>query len=76
MHPSELSRSGVLGGGDCDPSNRAPNKLLVNGVSVPGELGGLFWRFKASDAERKSRLVVPKALVDPERAEHTIATLC
>ena len=33
-------------------------------------------RRRASDAARRSRLVVPKALVEPERAEQTIASLC
>jgi hypothetical protein len=63
-------------GGDCEPSKPAPNKLLVNGVVVPGEEGDLVRRCKASDAERNKRFVVPNALVEPERAEHTIATLC
>ena len=33
-------------------------------------------RARASEAARSSRFVVPSALVDPERAEHTTATLC
>jgi hypothetical protein len=31
---------------------------------------------RASDAARKRRLVVPSGLVEPERAEQTIASLC
>jgi hypothetical protein len=52
----------------------------VSGVAVPdctgdkGE-GGCSLR-RASDAARSRRLVVPSALVDPERAEQTIASLC
>lgn len=74
--PVEHSGSGGLRGGDRDSSNPAPNKPLVTGVVVPGELTTLERRRKASDAERNRRLVVPDVLVDPERAEHTIATLC
>ena len=33
-------------------------------------------RCRASSAALKSRLVVPNAFVEPERAEHTIASLC
>ena len=66
----------MLGGGDCDPCNPAPNNDLVPGVIVPEELENLVGRCKASDAERNRRLVVPNALADPDRAEHTMATLC
>ena len=42
-----------------------------------GVIGGdCFVRgFNASDAARSNRFVVPSAFVDPERAEHTTATL-
>ena len=33
-------------------------------------------RWRASSAARRRRLVVPRAFVDPERAEQTMATLC
>lgn len=45
------------------------------GVLVPVP-AGLFVRCSASEAAFRRRLVVPRALVEPERAEHTIATLC
>jgi hypothetical protein len=34
-----------------------------------------FGRFSVSDAALRSRFVVPSALVEPDRAEHTMATL-
>lgn len=37
------------------------------------DLGG---RCLASPAALSNRLVVPRSLVEPERAEHTTATLC
>ena len=33
-------------------------------------------RWRASAAARRRRFVVPRAFVEPERAEHTMATLC
>lgn len=48
----------------------APESIGDAGV----EAGGA--RCRASDAARKRRLVVPSALVEPERAEQTIASLC
>lgn len=61
-----------------------PKRPLETGVTVPVPgVSGVFplevarlGRWSASDDARKSRLVVPRALVDPERAEHTRATLC
>ena len=50
---------------------------LVSGVAAPdctGDRTGA-GRRRASDAARRRRLVVPSALVDPERAEQTIASL-
>lgn len=43
---------------------------------LPGVSEGLLVRCSASLAARSKRFVVPSALVEPERAEHTIATLC
>ena len=50
----------------------------IAGVAVPGVPASEFdvGRCRASAAARKSRFVVPSALVLPDRAEHTIATLC
>lgn len=45
------------------------------GVLVPVS-AGLRVRWRASEAAFSKRLVVPSALVEPERAEQTIATLC
>lgn len=68
-------------GGREERSRRKP-RLEENGKGVtapPGvagtlAAGGVRWR--ASEAARRRRLVVPRALVDPERAEHTMASLC
>lgn len=51
----------------------------VSGVAAPDSTGdkadgGV--RRRASDAARRRRFVVPNALVEPERAEQTIASLC
>lgn len=46
------------------------------GVFVPGVSDGLLVRCSASVAALRRRLVVPRAFVDPERAEQTTATLC
>jgi hypothetical protein len=68
-----------LPSGDCEPllSSERPNIPLGRGVAYPdivcGAFGGL--RRRASDAARRRRFVVPRALVDPERAEQTTATL-
>jgi hypothetical protein len=68
--------TGVLGG-DCDwPFALTPNKPIESGVAVPDHPTRFARGFKASDAARSSRFVVPSAFVDPERAEHTMATLC
>jgi hypothetical protein len=48
--------------------------VIVPEVALPFEEEPL--RCRASDAARRRRLVVPKAFVVPERAEHTMATLC
>ena len=54
-----------------------PNKSLEIGVAVPEhEEPAGFLRRNASEAARRSRLVVPNVFVEPERAEQTIATLC
>jgi hypothetical protein len=47
--------------------------VIVPDSGVPANTEG---RCSASDAARRSRFVVPSALVLPERAEQTIATLC
>jgi hypothetical protein len=49
---------------------------VVRGVTVPGVVDGVGVGLRASEAARSKRLVVPSAFVDPERAEHTMATLC
>jgi len=50
----------------------------VSGVAAPDCTGdeARIGRRRASDAARRSRLVVPNALVEPERAEQTMASLC
>lgn len=51
----------------------------VSGVAAPDSAGDKAdggGRRRASDAARRRRLVVPSALVEPERAEQTIASLC
>ena len=58
------------------PYEPAPNRPLDTGVAVPdAEADAGFVRFRASEAARRSKFVVPRALVDPERAEQTMATL-
>ena len=46
------------------------------GDMVPGVSEMLLDRLRASPAALRSRFVVPSALVEPDRAEQTIATLC
>lgn len=60
-----------------EPPPRAPKRPLLTGVAAPDvESPALFTRGRrASEAALRSKLVVPNALVDPERAEHTMATL-
>jgi hypothetical protein len=48
---------------------------LETGVANPEDPTVLFRGFNASDAARSNKFVVPSAFVDPERAEHTTATL-
>lgn len=67
-------------GGDGDAR---PHMVLRAGVCVPGDMAGVSYApfierlgLSASSAARSKRFVVPSALVDPERAEHTMATLC
>jgi hypothetical protein len=60
--------------GDMDVEHVPPSG--DRGVSAPSGGLRLAGRCNASDAARRRRLVVPSALVEPERAEHTIATLC
>lgn len=71
----ELLRSLAPGvsGGDLERKSE-----LDIGVALPvvGELAvDPFGRESASDAARRRRLVVPKAFVEPDRAEQTTATL-
>lgn len=65
-------------GGDCERSvirPKSPDETGVAGlVAVPLE-GPDFLRLKACFAACSRRLVVPNAFVEPDRAEHTIATL-
>jgi hypothetical protein len=70
---------GVIGG-DCEWSlleryPLAPNMPIETGVANPEDPTGFVRGFNASDAARSNRFVVPSAFVDPERAEHTTATL-
>lgn len=46
----------------------------VPGVTEPG-VAFLLRVGRTSETARRSRFVVPSAFVDPERAEHTTATL-
>lgn len=55
----------------CEKREKSPLGVFVPGVSV-----GLLVRCSASVAAFRRRLVVPRAFVDPERAEQTTATLC
>ena len=76
---NERTSVGVIGG-DCEESlleryPPVPNKPIETGVANPEDPTGFARGFNASDAARSSRFVVPSAFVDPERAEHTIATL-
>jgi hypothetical protein len=48
----------------------------VHGVGEGDEDALGFELRRASDAARNSKLVVPNAFVEPERAEQTTATLC
>lgn len=58
-------------------SEGRPNMPLVTGVIVPDlDCDFVDGRCFASEAALNNRLVVPSALVDPERAEQTTATLC
>ena len=57
-------------------SEDRPKRLLDDGVAVPDVYVLFDGLCKASDAARSSRLVVPSAFVEPDRAEHTTATLC
>lgn len=77
-----LRARGLDGGEvDCGGVVEEPKTLLVTGVMMPGvstlplRLGPEGPRRRASDAALRRRLVVPSALVEPERAEHTTATL-
>ena len=75
----KLSKGASVGviGGDCEWSRYplAPNMPTETGVANPEDPTGFFRGFSASDAARSNRFVVPSAFVDPERAEHTTATL-
>jgi hypothetical protein len=64
--------SGNEGISEQDIPRKSP---FVIGVAKP-EVVFLCGRRSASEAARKSKFVVPRALVDPDRAEQTIATLC
>jgi hypothetical protein len=48
---------------------------VETGVANPEDPTSFVRGFNASDAARSNRFVVPSAFVDPERAEHTMATL-
>lgn len=68
----DLLRGRGLPTGDCAWEKREKRPF---GVLVPVS-GGLRVRCSASDAAFSSRFVVPRAFVEPDRAEHTMATLC
>jgi hypothetical protein len=70
------SLRGVLGlSGDCDiVFLLEQNKPVETGVTDPEHPKGLVRGFNTSDAARSKRFVVPRVFVNPERAEHTIAT--
>lgn len=58
------------GEGPCDVREKMP-------LGVLGPVSdGLLVRESASEADLSSRLVVPSAFVEPDRAEQTMATLC
>lgn len=68
---------GLDGSDGCVVSKPAPNRLLVTGVVVPEGTEDLRRRgWRVCEADLRRRFVVPRAFVDPDRAEHTIATLC
>lgn len=78
----DANREGVVGRGELLLSSE---KLLGRGgaygdhtgVVVPVVVGvAESLRLRASVAARIKRFVVPVSLVEPERAEHTIATGC
>lgn len=56
--------------------NLAKGSLGDTGVMKPGVSDVLVERCNACDAACKSRFVVPNDFVEPERAEHTMTTLC
>ena len=70
-----MNDEGGVEGGDCEfirpKSPRAPFGVTAPDVGVDLDFG----RDNASDAALRRRLVVPRAFVDPDRAEHTMATL-
>jgi hypothetical protein len=74
VHGSANAPSGP--GGE---SVREPRQIResVSGVAAPDITGDKTGagRRRASDAARRRRLVVPSALLEPERAEQTIASL-
>ena len=75
---SDIEPKGVHGGEDCEGSLECPNSPSppLIGVVVPEEANrARRFELKASEAALSRRFVVPNALVDPERAEHTTATL-
>lgn len=58
-----------------DASLYCPNKPFLRGVPLPEVATNFFCGWRASEAAWSRRFVVPKAFVEPERAEHTTATL-
>lgn len=71
--PCELVLFGVIGG---EKDGGVGAHWFDQGVLISG-LGAAtgFWVLMASEAAFRSKFVVPRAFVEPERAEHTIATL-
>ena len=71
----EPSENVPLRGGEEPLVEQLPQKLFA-GVWVPGVDGTVRGGRRASAAARRSRFVVPRAFVEPDLAEQTMASLC
>jgi hypothetical protein len=72
----EVRAHGLLGNEGVSEQDILRKSPFVTGVAWPDVVAFLRGRRSVSEAARKSKFVVPRALVDPDRAEQTIATLC